>query len=455
MIERPLCCVLMPFGMEKDPSGGPDIDFERIYEEAIRLGIEAANMEPIRAHEERTSGMIHRAIFERLLLCDFAVADLTTADANVFYVLGVRHALRPSTTVAVYARRRKPLFDVNYLQALPYELAEDNHFGAHEVGMLRTMLARRLEQLRNGTDADSIADSPVFKLLDDYKAPAIARLKTDVFRDRVQYSADLKRALADARGRRDMDALVRIEGQLGALDAIEVGVLVDLLLSYRGVQAWDRMIDLYERFPATLRRSVMVREQLAFALNRAKRHDEAVQVLEEVVKERGPSSETNSLMGRVFKDLWAAASQSGDADLAAGYLDRAIAAYMGGFEADWRDAFPGINAVTLLDIKGDDGSLKQKSALLPVVRFAVSQRLKSAEPDYWDRATLLELAVLDGNQEAARRRLRDALVAVREPWEPISTANNLSLIRDARRKRGIKEPWLDKTIEQLLEPRQM
>jgi hypothetical protein len=206
---------------------------------------------------------------------------------------------------------------------------------------------------------------------------------------------------------------------------------------------------------APTRRSVMVREQLAFALNRTKRHDEAVQILEEVVQERGPSSETNSLLGRVFKDLWAAASQSGDADLAAGYLDRAIAAYMGGFEADWRDAFPGINAVTLLDIKGDDGSLKQKSELLPVVRFAVAQRLKSAEPDYWDRATLLELAVLNGNQKAARRRLRDALVAVREPWEPISTANNLSLIRDARRKRGIKEPWLDKTIEQLLAPRRM
>jgi hypothetical protein len=33
-------------------------------------------------------------MFERLLLCDFAVADLTTANANVFYELGVRHAVR-------------------------------------------------------------------------------------------------------------------------------------------------------------------------------------------------------------------------------------------------------------------------------------------------------------------------------------------------------------------------
>jgi hypothetical protein len=53
MIERPLCFVLMPFGMRKDPAGGPNIDFERVYEEAIRRGIAAADMEPIRADEAR------------------------------------------------------------------------------------------------------------------------------------------------------------------------------------------------------------------------------------------------------------------------------------------------------------------------------------------------------------------------------------------------------------------
>lgn len=114
MIEQPLCFVLMPFGKKKDPAGGPDIDFDRIYEDAIRPGIEAAGLEPVRADEERTGGIIHRAMFERLLLCDFAVADLTTANANVFYELGVRHAARPSTTLAIFASHQKPPFDVNY-----------------------------------------------------------------------------------------------------------------------------------------------------------------------------------------------------------------------------------------------------------------------------------------------------------------------------------------------------
>ncbi|HEY6187200.1 MAG TPA: TRAFs-binding domain-containing protein, partial [Pyrinomonadaceae bacterium] len=289
MADLPLCFVLMPFGMKKDPSGGPDIDFDRIYQDAIHPGIEAAGMEPVRADEERTGGIIHRAMFERLLLCDFAVADLTTANANVFYELGVRHTARPATTLTIFASHQMPPFDVNYLHALPYRLGEGNTFGAGEAELLRNALSTRLNQLRSVALRDEIADSPIFQLLgaDGYKAPDIARLKTDVFRDRMRYSVETKRALADARESRSKDALVKIEEGFKALDAVEMGVLVDLFLSYRAVQAWDRMIELYERLPASLQRSVMLREQLAFALNRSKRRREAIEILEKIASEQG------------------------------------------------------------------------------------------------------------------------------------------------------------------------
>ncbi|HEV3471475.1 MAG TPA: TRAFs-binding domain-containing protein [Pyrinomonadaceae bacterium] len=465
MNDRPLCFVLMPFGQKRDPAGGPDIDFDRVYEDAIRPGIEAAGMEPVRADEERTGGIIHRAMFERLLLCDFAVADLTTANANVFYELGVRHAARPATTLPIFAGRQMPPFDVNYLRALPYELDERNRLGAREAGLLREALTRRLTQLRDLAREDAVADSPVFQLLkDEYREPDIARLKTDVFRDRVRYAAGLKRRLAGAREAGDVEALAAIEAELGPPDAAEAGVLIDLFLSYRAVEEWGRMIELYERLPATLRRAVMLREQLALALNRAKRRREAVEVLEQLIEEQqGGSSETYGILGRVYKDTWAdesraarEAAAAGDeaaasrhAAAAAGHLERAAGAYVRGFEADWRDAYPGINAVTLLDIRGDQDSLRRKAELMPVVRFAVAQRLKSAAADYWDHATMLELSVLDGDEAEARAHLGRALAAVREKWEPRTTANNLTLLRDARRARGRAEPWLDEIITQL------
>lgn len=447
MFDSPLCFVLMPFGMKKDPSGGPDIDFDRIYKEAIRPGIVDAEMEPIRADEERTGGIIHQAMFERLLLCDFAVADLTTANANVFYELGVRHAVRPATTLTIFSSA--PPFDVNYLRSVGYKLGLNNSFGEAEAKALREVIAKRLAEVRKLAREAAAADSPIFQLLKEYKAPDIAHLKTDTFLERVESSRSLKRELAEAREGADLQALNTIEKKLGALDGVEAGVSIDLYLSYRAVSAWDNMIELFNRLPAPLKRNVMVREQYAFALNRKKRRQEAVEVLEEIVNEQGPGSETNGLLGRVYKDLWVDAKGKGDAVRANGYLRKAVDSYVRGFEADWRDAYPGINAVTLLDVKGDAQSLKLKSELLPVVSFAVLQRLKSGTPNYWDHATMLELAVLNSNPDEAAQHLSDALVMVKETWEPGTTENNLKLIQEARQARNVAEPWLDEIISQL------
>jgi tetratricopeptide (TPR) repeat protein len=388
-------------------------------------------------------------MFERLLLCDYAVVDLTTGNPNVFYELGVRHAVRPATTLALFARQQQIPFDVSYTRALPYDLGPQHHFGNEEAAQLRTAITARLRDLRDRAVDEPEVDSPLFQLLRGYQAPDIARLKTDVFREQVSYARDLRHRLTIARDARDTAQIHDLEANLGPVDTIEAGVFVDLFLSYRAVEDWQAMIDLYERLPAALKRSVLVREQLGFAHNRAGNRNEALRILEGIIAEQGPSSETCGLIGRVYKDKWTEAHQAGREAQAKGYLRQAIDAYVQGFETDWRDAYPGINAVTLLDIQGSEASVKIKHEMLPVVRYAVTQRLKSSRPDYWDYATLLELAVIDQDQSAASEHLSSALAAVREPWEPKTTRNNLLMIRDARRDHGIDEPWLDTIIEDL------
>jgi len=89
------CFVLMPFGRKANPFPGPSqIDFDRVYEKLVEPAVLKANLKPLRADQEISSGLIHLAMFERLLLCDFAIADLTTANPNVYYELGIRHAVR-------------------------------------------------------------------------------------------------------------------------------------------------------------------------------------------------------------------------------------------------------------------------------------------------------------------------------------------------------------------------
>jgi len=448
MDEPPLCFVLMPFGTRKDPGGGPDIDFDAIYEKALCPAIEDAGMEPLRADGERTGGNIHKTMFEPLVLCDFAIADLTTANASVFYGLGVRHAVRPATTLAIFAGRQPPPFDLNDLRSLPYVLAEGNRLDAAATAGLRSTVAERLQELRP-LNASGV-DSPLFQLLTDYPVPNLAHMKTDAFRDRQRYSATIKQQLAEARRTKNADRVALVESQLPALDVVETGVLVDLFVSYRAVLAYEKMLALFERMPVPLQRTVLVREQLAFAMNRLTQREAAVAILQQVIDEGAATSETFGLLGRIHKDRWSETKDDESTKRQGrSHLDKAIAAYIRGFERDWRDAYPGINAVTLLDIKGDAPSLAKKDELLPVVRFAVTQRLKSSKPDYWDYATLLELAVLASNADAVDHALGDVLTAVREPWEPMTTANNLKLIRDARAARAEVAPWLDQVIAAL------
>jgi hypothetical protein len=437
-VSRPLCFVLMPFGQKPDGAGRV-VDFDRVYQELIGPAIAQAEMEPLRADEEMTGGIIHKPMFERLILCEYAVADLTTANANVFYELGLRHAVRAWSTVLVFAEGGSRLpFDVAPLRALPYRLTPAGT--PDDVDSARAALSARLQEARTAH-----TDSPVFQLVEGF--PDIQRLKTDVFRERVRYSQTMKEKLAAAR-QGGVEAVRAVDAELGPLADVESGVVIDLFLSYRAAKAWTDMIALVGRMPPPLAATVMVREQLGLALNRAGRGEEAERTLLALIEERGPSSETYGILGRAYKDRWETAAKAGDAMLARGLLDKAIGAYLKGFEADWRDAYPGVNAVTLMELK-EPPDLR-RDALVPVVRYAVERRIAAGKPDYWDHATLLELAVLGRNEAGAAAALADALANVREPWEPETTARNLRLIREARDRRNEHVPWASEAEEALL-----
>jgi len=149
----------MPFG--KKPAGdGRVVDFDAVYSELIKPAVEAAELEPLRADEEEAGGIIHKPMFERLILCEYAVADLTTANANVFYELGLRHAVRSWATQLLFAAGWGQLpFDVALLRALPYQLTASGkpaNAGTDGLG-----LTRRLQEARKAA-----TDSLLYQLVD-------------------------------------------------------------------------------------------------------------------------------------------------------------------------------------------------------------------------------------------------------------------------------------------------
>jgi len=143
MSLQALCFVDMPFEKKQDPSTGVEIDFDQVYNDAIKPAILAAGLDAIRGDEERTGGIIHAPMFARLLLSEYVVADLTLANPNVFYELGIRHAARPFTTVPIFANIHPLPFDVAMVRAIGYTL-ENGKLTAEAASALKAAITARL-----------------------------------------------------------------------------------------------------------------------------------------------------------------------------------------------------------------------------------------------------------------------------------------------------------------------
>ena len=430
------CFILMPFGKKTD-ARGVEIDFDTVYERLIKPAVADAGLEPVRADEEMVGGFIHKPMYERLLLSEFAIADLTTANANVFYELGVRHTARPYHTLSLFEKHSTLPFDVQPLRAITYEV-DGNGLPVNVDKTKEKITAWLVEAKKNPKN-----DSPLFQFFDDLKPQMIPHEKTDVFRERVAYSQQAKERLAGCRRKKSVACLERFEKEID-FDTVEGGVLIDLFLSYRALDAWEKMVALAQKMPDYLAKSLMVQEQLGFALNRLDRREEAERLLLAAIEKYGKNSETLGILGRVYKDRWDEATTPIEKEA---WFDKAVETYIEGYECDIRDTYPGINAVTLLSLapKPDE----RLDELLPTVIYALKTKMKRGSPDYWDYATLLELEVIAKNAEGARKALRKALPLATEEWMKATTQKTLMRLKEPWAKECKETGWLDEIIQGL------
>jgi len=146
------CFVIMPIG-----SGDAYQVYRNRYEHIIEPAVEGLRINDeqvfrsVRADFVTKTGSITRDLLGRLYRSDVVIADLTDLNPNVFYELGVRHALRAGTILIALKGTKVP-FDVGDLRVIPYE---DRIGGEREViPQLQEMLRSLLSELRQ-------QDSPV------------------------------------------------------------------------------------------------------------------------------------------------------------------------------------------------------------------------------------------------------------------------------------------------------
>lgn len=448
---RALCFIDMPFGKKTDLASGVEINFDQIYQSAIRPAVLDAGLEPLRGDEEALGGIIHSAMFARLLLSEYVVADLTVANPNVYYELGIRHAAKPYTTVPICANLHPIPFDITMVRTVVYNL-ERGQLNDQVSEELRKKVGERLKQSIHG---EAQADSPLFELIPHYPGIDLPHDVTDAFRDRIkdeeQFKEKLDKAKAGETNEERKGALLEIQKDLGDLKTVQNNILVNLLLAFRSVEAWDEMVNLCEEFSESLKKILIVNQQWAFALNRRKNQadrNKAIALLEKIVKDHGADAETLGLLGRIYKDLYKEAKEHGSI-MASVLLDKAIEAYEDGFNSDPRDYYPGVNAITLLIEKGEDKSLAKAKEFAPLVSFAVARRGGISSNNYWDLATVLELACINGDLNLAIKVLPKVLLTASESWMPKTTMDNLIMLRSRLSRLQIVPPVLDQIIDEL------
>jgi hypothetical protein len=110
--------VAMPYGVRNavldhtiEGASPVEIDFDDVWHGLIEPAL-PPGWTAFRADELTRPGLIDQVYIERLLDADLVVADLTFANPNVYYELGIRQALSPRGTLLIAHRGTYKPFDV-------------------------------------------------------------------------------------------------------------------------------------------------------------------------------------------------------------------------------------------------------------------------------------------------------------------------------------------------------
>src|SRR5438046_10151064 len=146
--ELVTCFGIMGFGKKTYFETGRVLEHYQSYINLIKPAVEAAGLKCIRADDIVHSGLIDLPMYEQLLKADVVVADLSTSNRNALYELGVRHALRPYTTVIIAEEMmmKSPTFDLSHIVIRKYRhLGED--IGVSEAKRFTSQLTDAIRQI--------------------------------------------------------------------------------------------------------------------------------------------------------------------------------------------------------------------------------------------------------------------------------------------------------------------
>ncbi len=409
--------VAMPFGVKEG------VDFNRVYSELIRPSLEGEGYEIFRADEETRAGDIRTDMFQELLLADVVVADLSIDNPNVWYELGVRHALRARGVIPIACRQGPMPFDVYTDRKLRYHLKDGVPDPSH-LPHDREALARMVN--------DTVAawhgrkSSPIYHLLPFLTEPDWKTLRIGGVQAVWEKFAEWVRRVETARAKQRAGDVV-VLAQEAPAQALRREAHLIAAKTLRQLNQPAFALEQVEKALALDATDLAGRQEKGLLLGRLGRYDEAKEWLEAVARDHPQDAETCGLLARVEKESWVSSWRKPgvtpevmreEAALEIGLLNEAARAYAAGFRHDPRHYYSGINAATLVHLArhltGDSDDPALRAELEGGVRWAVRSALSKEtheRKDFWARVTLAELELLSGDKRAVEKAYVYAVAA--------------------------------------------
>lgn len=322
--------IIRPFGLKEG------IDFEEVEKVLIQPALDNVGVQGSTTGAIVKAGNIRHDMFQLLLVADLVLADISIHNANVFYELGIRHALREKRTILIRCGTTEVPFDLKTDRYLSYDCT-------HPASCLPA-----LTKVLRDTLASQDKDSPVYQLIPELQEQDKSNLIV-IPRDFLE---EVDRAKEKQR-RGDLKLLAEeVQGLFWEREGLRViGRAQFKLEDYEGGrETWER---LREQYPDDLETNLLlgtVYQRLGDLI----RSDQAIErVLMQPRASASDRAEALALRGRNSKVRWLADwEKSPERDkqknaLRSPHLQHAFSSYEQGYLQDLGHYYSGINALAL------------------------------------------------------------------------------------------------------------
>ena len=402
--------IVRPFGSKNG------IDFDKIENDLIRPAMQQAGLTGGTTGEFLQQGNIRTDMFEQLLIADLVIADISIHNANVFYELGIRHALRDKRTFLIKsngsgAREDDVPFDLKTDRYLAYDARNPSN----AVEILSAALKLTLDSQK--------PDSPIYQLL-----PGLEPAEPDkVLVVPLDFREEVKRA-ETAKNCGDLQLLAaEVDGFGWRVAGLRlVGHAQFRLKDWPGAKVtWIAVRDYDDMDVEANTLLGTIFQRLGDLVSSDQAVERALQNQENSASER---AEIRALMGRNAKNQWEqtwAKSATTDAAqksaLTSPFLERSFELYRQGFIEDRNHFYSGLNALAMVTMLTE---LAQAQSSIWEDSFdsreEAAQKLQKLKELRGDLAAGVRLAI-ESKQMALQR------AGAGDVWVEISTADLICL----------------------------